>query len=419
MYELNCDVAVIGAGPAGLAAALAAREYGAASVVLLDRDDRLGGILNQCIHPGFGLHHFGQELTGPEYARRFIEPLAQSDIQVFLETMVLQIDSGPILYAINPQQGLMAVKPKALILAMGCRERARGALAIPGTRPAGIYSAGTAQRLINLEGQMPGKQAVILGSGDIGLIMARRMAYEGAKVEAVCELMPYSSGLPRNIAQCLDDLNIPLLLSHTVVEIHGQQRLEAVTIARVDAALKPISGTQKRIACDTLLLSVGLIPENELSLEASLEMDSLTGGPLVDHTFATSQPGIYACGNGLHVHDLVDFVTKEAQLAGKQAARFAQGLASPLPTLPCMPADRVAYVLPQRLSPCDETADLCFRVKAPMGASVFQAVQGDRVLAEKKKTVSTPGEMDTLPLPLSTLQADGGPVMFRVLEVSS
>ena len=316
------DKVIIGGGPAGLAAAIAAKEAGNDKVLILERDKELGGILNQCIHNGFGLHTFKEELTGPEYADRFIKKVFEHGIDYKLETMVMNIGHDRTVTAMNREDGMFTIPAKAVILAMGCRERARGALNIPGYRPAGIFTAGCAQRLINIEGYMPGKEVVILGSGDIGLIMARRMTLEGAKVKLVAELMPYSGGLKRNIVQCLDDYGIPLLLSHTVVDIEGKEHIKAVTVAEVGADRKPIPGTEERYTCDTLLLSCGLIPENELSVAAGIEMDSATGGPVVNELLETSIPGIFACGNVLHVHDLVDHVSEEAMRAGQNAVKY-------------------------------------------------------------------------------------------------
>lgn len=321
------DIVITGAGPAGLAAAVAARKAGISSILVIERDEEMGGILNQCIHNGFGLHTFQEELTGPEYAQRFIAMVKELGIEVMLQTMVMQISPQKVVTAMNRVDGMMQIQAKAVILAMGCRERARGALNIPGFRPAGIFSAGTAQRLVNMEGYLPGREVVILGSGDIGLIMARRMTLEGAKVKVVAELMPYSGGLKRNIVQCLNDYGIPLKLSHTVVDIRGKERLEGVTLAQVDENGKPVPGTEEEYSCDTLLLSVGLIPENELSREMGVEMDSVTAGPVVDESLETTIPGVFACGNVLHVHDLVDYVSEEAGRAGANAARYVKGRA--------------------------------------------------------------------------------------------
>ena len=319
------DLVIIGGGPAGMSAAVAAYESGIRNLLILERDAHLGGILQQCIHNGFGLHRFGEELTGPEYAWRYEQQVRDLNIPYLLNTMVLDISPEKIVTATNCEEGVFQIQAKAVILAMGCRERAKGALNIAGTRPAGIYSAGTAQKYVNLKGYMPGKNVVILGSGDIGLIMARRMTLEGAKVHAVCELMPYSGGLARNIEQCLNDFNIPLQLSHTVVEIHGKERLEGVTIAKVDERRRPIAETREYIPCDTLLLSVGLIPENELSKTASVPLDRVTSGAVVDQDRQTAVEGIFACGNVLHVHDLVDYVSEEAEIAGKSAAAYING----------------------------------------------------------------------------------------------
>lgn len=314
---INKELVVIGGGPAGLAAAIEAKKNGVKDILLIERDSRLGGILPQCIHNGFGLHVFKEELTGPEYADRFIKELEDFKIEVLLDTMVIELTENKQITAVSRKNGLMQIQADAVILTMGCRERTRGAINIPGFRPAGIFTAGTAQRFVNIEGYMPGKEIVILGSGDIGLIMARRFTLEGATVKCVAEILPYSNGLTRNIVQCLEDFNIPLLLSHTVVYIHGKDRVEGVTIAQVDENLKPIPSTEKYYSCDTLLLSVGLIPENELSKMANIKIHNVTSGPVVNQRMETSVPGIFACGNVVHVHDLVDFVTMESRLAGR------------------------------------------------------------------------------------------------------
>ncbi len=392
------DVLVVGAGPAGLAAAIAAREAGVSNLLVLEREEEMGGILRQCIHNGFGLHRFKEELTGPEYAQRDMEKIEALGIPVQLQTTVLSIDRNRFVTAVSKEKGVQLFEAGAIVLAMGCRERPRGALGTPGTRPAGIYSAGTAQKFVNLEGHMPGKRVVILGSGDIGLIMARRMTLQGAKVLACVELMPYSSGLNRNIVQCLEDYGIPLLLSHTVVDIEGRERLSAVTIAQVDEDRKPMPGTEQRLECDTLLLSVGLIPENELSQQAQVEISPLTQGPVVDDDLQTSQSGIFACGNVLHVHDLVDFVSMESLKAGKAAANFAQGRARTAPTVPVKDGEGVRGVVPQKLhvpapGEAAEPVQLMFRPAGVFENATIRVLEGDRELLKQKKRILTPGEM--------------------------
>ncbi len=405
------DIVIIGGGPAGLAAAVAAREAGAGSILVLERDTVLGGILNQCIHNGFGLHHFGEELTGPEYAGRFAAQVRGPGIECRCGTMVLAFGAGRTVTAVNDRQGLFTVQAGAIVLAMGCRERPRGALNIPGFRPAGIYSAGTAQRLINIEGKLPGREAVILGSGDIGLIMARRLTWEGCRVHAVAELMPYSGGLKRNIVQCLDDYGIPLLLSHTVVRIEGRERVQSVTVAAVGPDRAPIPGTEKAYPCDTLLLSVGLLPENELSRAAGVDISPVTGGPTVNESLETSLPGVFACGNVLHVHDLVDYVSEEAAAAGRHAAAYVRqgGAGAAGPALPVRAQNGVRYTVPAVIRPAAlaDKAPLRFRVdNVYRDKCVTVAVDGAPV-ARLRRRILTPGEMETVPLQRQWFQNAG------------
>ncbi|MTI71689.1 MAG: FAD-dependent oxidoreductase [Firmicutes bacterium] len=404
---LNYDIVVIGGGPAGLAAAIEAKKNGVKDILVIERDRELGGILQQCIHNGFGLHVFNEELTGPEYAEKFIDELKNQGIEYMLDTMVLDITEDRKISAINTENGLMNIHAKALILSMGCRERTRGAINIPGTRPAGVFSAGTAQRFINMEGYMVGKKVVILGSGDIGLIMARRMTLEGAKVEAVAELMPFSGGLTRNIVQCLDDYNIPLLLSHTIIEIKGKERVEGVVIAKVDENRKPIPGTEKHIECDTLLLSVGLIPENELSLKAGVNIDPRTNGPIVNESMETKVKGIFACGNVVHVHDLVDFVTKESKKAGKSASKYVLGeLVEKEEIIKTNADEGIGYIVPQRIrmSNVDEKLELFMRVK-DVYKNVKLVIKADgEVIKEFKRKHLAPGEMEIISLNSSLLE---------------
>ncbi len=401
------DLVIIGGGPAGMSAAIAAYKSGVKNLIILERDSRLGGILPQCIHNGFGLHRFGEELTGPEYAWRYEEQVRELGIPVKLNTMVLDIAEDKTVTATNAEDGIFTIQAKAVVLAMGCRERSRGALNIPGSRPAGIYSAGTAQKYVNIKGYMPGKNVVILGSGDIGLIMARRMTLEGAKVHAVCELMPYSAGLARNIEQCLNDFQIPLKLSHTVVQIHGQERLEGVTIAAVDDNRKPIPGSEEYIACDTLLLSVGLIPENELTTKAGIELSRVTNGATVDQNRQTSVEGIFACGNVLHVHDLVDFVSEEAEIAGKAAAEYIFSGSTKKKAVPVKTDGQVRYTVPQAIEvPMDQVnTELFFRVgNIYKNKKLVVRDQANNVLISRKKPVMVPGEMERVKVTAEMIQ---------------
>jgi len=390
-------VVIVGGGPAGLAAAIGAHEAGERDILVLERDTKLGGILNQCIHNGFGLHTFKEELTGPEYAARYIAQVDELGIERRLGTMVIDISEDRVVTAVSADAGITRIQADAVVLAMGCRERTRGALATPGYRPAGIYSAGTAQRLVNIEGELPGREVVILGSGDIGLIMARRMTFEGAHVACVAEIMPYSGGLKRNIVQCLDDFGIPLLLSHTVTRIEGKQRVEAVWIAEVDEHMKPIPGTEVRYPCDTLLLSVGLLPENELSRDAGVELSPVTRGPVVNESLETNIPGIFACGNVLHVHDLVDFVSQEAAAAGASAAHFAQkGEPQAAREVKVVATDGVRYTVPSTISPerMGEQLTVRFRVGNVYRDHYVSVYLDDERIQHRKKRVMAPGEME-------------------------
>lgn len=394
---MKTKIAIIGGGPAGLSAAVAARKAGVEDILILERDEQLGGILNQCIHNGFGLHTFQEELTGPEYAARFIAEVEEMQIPYLLSTMVVDISPEKKITCMNREQGMFVVEAEAIVLAMGCRERPRGALNIPGYRPAGIYSAGTAQRYVNIEGRMPGKKVVILGSGDIGLIMARRMTFEGAKVQVVAELMPYSGGLKRNIVQCLDDFGIPLKLSHTVIDIEGKNRVEAVTIAEVGPDRKPIPGTEERYTCDTLLLSCGLIPENELSRSAGVAINPVTSGPIVNDSLETSIDGVFACGNVLHVHDLVDYVSQEATAAGKNAAAYIQnGSSKDAASVEIFPVDGVRYTVPKYVRPTemDDTLTVRFRVGAVYKNCSIATYFDDTLISKRKRPVMAPGEME-------------------------
>jgi len=405
-------IVIVGGGPAGMAAAVAAYDAGVQDVVILDREPELGGILRQCIHAGFGLHKLGRELTGPEYADVYRREVLKRDIKVFYETTVTAVSPERVVTA-QSRSGILKLQAGAVVLAMGCRERSRGALNIPGSRPAGIYSAGTAQKLVNCEGYMVGKRVVILGSGDIGLIMARRMTLEGARVEAVCELLPYSGGLKRNIVQCLEDFDIPLYLSTTVCRIHGKKRLEGVTVAQVDEKRRPIAETERFIPCDTLLLSVGLIPENELTRAAGIPMDPVTGGAVVDGSCQTAVPGIFACGNVLQVHDLVDYVSDEAERAGRGAAAWIRGEQPGEAGIVTRAGYGVRYVLPQRIR-AGEDVSLFLRVTEPFGKVRFTVKAGEQVLATARRLRAAPGEMEKLKVPAAKLENVTGEVTVSV-----
>ncbi len=407
---LSYDIVIVGGGSAGLSAAVAAHDAGTGSILVLEREPRLGGILNQCIHNGFGLHSFKEELTGPEYAARYIQMADDRKIERMLSTTVLDVSPKLVVTAVSAEQGVFQIEARAVILAMGCRERPRGALNIAGCRPAGVYTAGCAQKLVNIDGWLPGREVVILGSGDIGLIMARRLTLEGAHVQCVAELMPYSGGLRRNIVQCLDDFDIPLLLSHTVVGIEGKKRVEAITLAQVGESLRPIPGTEKRYSCDTLLLSVGLLPENELSRQASVELSPVTRGPLVDESLETSVDGIFACGNVLHVHDLVDFVSEEAAHAGRKAAEYVQAGQERRPRredeLEVRVSGGVRYTVPSRISPSsmDERLVLRLRVGQVFEDCYLSVYAGEKRIVHRRRQVVAPGEMQEITLRRSQLE---------------
>ena len=407
---MRYDLVVIGGGPGGLAAAIEARNNGVENILVIERDKELGGILQQCIHNGFGLHEFKEELTGPEYAERFIKKLKEKNIEYKLDTMVLEVTPEKIVHAINTVDGYMMIEAKAIVLAMGCRERTRGAISIPGERPSGVFTAGTAQRFINMEGYMVGKKVLILGSGDIGLIMARRMTLEEAEVQAVVELMPFSGGLARNIAQCLNDYNIPLYLSHTVVDIKGKERVEGVTIAKVDENRRPIPGTEIEYECDTLLLSVGLIPENDISRKTGIVIDRRTSGPVVNEMMETSIPGIFACGNVVHVHDLVDFVSAEARKAGKAAAKFVKDEVQNGEYIELKNGFGVTYTVPQkyRVENIENFLEISMRVNNIYKNMRLQVKDGDTVLVNMKKAHLAPGEMEKVVVPKKLLESVKG-----------
>ena len=407
---MEYDIVVIGGGPAGMAAAISAKKTGIDSILILERDTRIGGILLQCIHNGFGLHYFGEELTGPEYAARFSDEVKQLGIEYKTDTMVLEVSQNENIRnvtAINTIDGLMHIKAKAVVLATGCRERTRGALIIPGTRPAGIFSAGAAQRFVNIDGYMPGRKVVILGSGDIGLIMARRLTLEGAEVKLVCEVMPFSSGLRRNIVQCVENFNIPLKFSHTIVKIHGKERVEGVTVASVDSNRKPIRGTEEYIECDTLLLSVGLIPENEIALGCGIAIDSATSGPVVNEHMQTSVKGIFACGNTVHVHDLVDYVTAESLRAGENAAKFVlKKIKDSTSKIILRPGNRVQYTVPQYIESVDENENvsIMFRATDVYKDVYIEISSNNTIIKSVRKKIVRPGEMQVVELSSEQLE---------------
>ncbi|MDM8127544.1 FAD-dependent oxidoreductase [Paraclostridium benzoelyticum] len=413
---MKYNVVVVGGGPAGLGAAVEAKRNGAKDVLIIERDRELGGILNQCIHNGFGLHEFKEELTGPEYAHKFIEMVKQENIEYMLDTMVLNISEDKTIEALG-EDGIINIKADAIVLAMGCRERTRGAIDIPGYRPAGVYNAGAAQRLSNMEGYMVGKEIVIYGSGDIGLIMARRMTLEGAKVKAVVEINPHSSGLTRNIVQCLDDFDIPLMLSTGITHIDGKERVKGVTISKLDENKRPVKGTEEYISCDTLLLSVGLIPENELSVEAGVVLDNKTSGPIVNNSMSTNVDGVFACGNVVHVHDLVDFVTKESKIAGKNAALYCLNKLNKNKEVNTVADNGIIYIVPQNIDvSSDEDVNLFMRVREICKNKKLVVRSNDEIILEKKRPHMIPSEMENIKISKDLFKDIKGNIIVSVEE---